>query len=348
MEVVMEQIHKHQNVNQIQGKIPQPLFARYSLRATHKKGMTLIELMVSLVILMIVLGAIYSILTMQQTKAINVQTTSVLQTDAQAALTILRWDLFMAGYGMGQYDNVFLPENYNNTRDSLGIRSMAFSFEASDANWAPILEVALNSDRIKVYRHEEAVSNYTVGNKIGIIGNKKNLLDTGLVIQQIDTTTYTVGEDTIPAFELHLNRPTNAGQGSVCIAYDDNCYFNGIGYYINNQRQLMRGNEVFLENVEDIQFRYGIDENDNGIIDSTTGNIEWHHDLAGFSQNDLLRHLFVIRVTFVVLSERGLTDYHYPANSITIEDHTYPLNDLQRRFKRAIVQTIAWPRNCRS
>ncbi|MGB9720266.1 MAG: PilW family protein [bacterium] len=311
-------------------------------------GMTLIELMVSLVILMIVLGAIYSILTMQQTKAINVQTTSVLQTDAQAALTILRWDLFMAGYGMGQNDEVFYPQNYNNTRDSLGIRSMAFSFEASHANWSPVLEIAMNSDRIKVYRHEDAASNYSIGDRIGIISNKKSLLDTGLVIQQIDTTTYAAGEDTIPALELHLSRPTNTGQGSVCIAYNDDCYFNGISYYINNQHQLMRGDEVFLENVEDIQFRYGIDENDNGIIDSMTNYVEWHHDLAGFNQIDLQRHLFVVRVTFVVMSERGLTDYHYPANSITIEDHTYPLNDIQRRFKRVIVQTIAWPRNYRS
>lgn len=312
------------------------------------RGMTLIELMVSLVILMIVLGAIYSILTMQQTKAINVQTTSILQTDAQAALTILRWDLFMAGYGMGQNDQVFFPRNYSNTRDSLGMRSMAFSFEASRANWSPVLDVAMSTDRIKVYRHEDSVSNFSIGNKIGIVSNKKSLLDTGLIIQNVDTISYGAGAETIPALELRLNRPTNAGQGSICIAYDPNSYFNGIAYYINNQRQLMRGTEVFLENVEDIQFRYGVDENDNGVIDSLTNYNEWHHDLSNFSQMDLLRHLFVIRVTFVVLSERGLTDYRYPEASITIEDHTYPLNDIQRRFKRAIVQTIAWPRNYRS
>ncbi|MEO0129013.1 MAG: prepilin-type N-terminal cleavage/methylation domain-containing protein [candidate division WOR-3 bacterium] len=312
------------------------------------KGMTLIELMVSLVILMIVLGAIYSVLTMQQTKAINVQTTSILQTDAQAALTILRWDLFMAGYGMGQNDQVFFPQNYSNTRDSLGMRSMAFSFEASRANWAPVLEVALNSDRIKVYRHEETISNFSIGDRIGIVSNKKSLLDTGLVIQDIDTISYGAGAETIPALELHLNRITNAGQGAICIVYDYNSLVNGISYYVNNQRQLMRGNEVFLENVEDIQFRYGVDVNDNGIIDSMTNYIEWHNDLSNFSQNDLMRHLFIIRTTFVVLSERGLTDYRYPDNTITIEDHTYPLNDIQRRFKRVIVQTIAWPRNYRS
>jgi len=139
---------------------------------------------------------------------------------------------------------------------------MAFSFEASRANWTPILETAMNTDRIKVYRHEEPGSNYIVGNRIGIISNKKSLLDTGLVIQQIDTINYVAGEETIPALELRLSRSTNAGQGSVCVSYDPYSLFNGISYYINNQRQLMRGNEVFLENVEDIQFRYGVDMND--------------------------------------------------------------------------------------
>ncbi|MGQ9817852.1 MAG: PilW family protein [bacterium] len=313
-----------------------------------KKGMTLIELMVSLVILMIVLGAIYSILNTQQIKAINVQTTSVLQTDAQAALAILRWDIFMAGYGLGYNDVVFSPTNYSNQRDSLGMHSMAFSFEASRANWAPILESAVNSDRIKVFRHNESNSNFVVGNRFAIISNKRNLLDTGLVVQQIDTVSYQAGEDTIPALELHLNRVTSAGQGSIAIIYDPDILANGIGYYVNNQRQLMRGNEVFLENVEDIQFRYGVDENDNGIIDSLTSYNEWHNDLSAFSLNELVRHMLVIRVTFVALSEKGLSDYRYPNPTITVEDHTYPLNDLQRRYKRIFVQTIVWPRNYRS
>lgn len=313
-----------------------------------KKGMTLIELMVSLVILMVVLGAIYSILNTQQIKAINVQTTSVLQTDAQTALAILRWDIFMAGYGLGYNDVVFSPTNYSNQRDSLGMHSMAFSFEASRANWAPILESAVNSDRIKVFRHNESNSNFVVGNRFAIISNKRNLLDTGLVVQQIDTVSYQAGEDTIPSLELRLNRVTSAGQGSIAVIYDPDILANGIGYYVNNQRQLMRGNEVFLENVEDIQFRYGVDENDNGIIDSLTSYNEWHNDLSAFSLNELIRHMLVIRVTFVVLSERGLSDYHYPDPTITVEDHTYPLNELQRRYKRVFVQTIVWPRNYRS
>ncbi len=310
--------------------------------------MTLIELMVSLVILMIVLGAIYSILNTQQIKAINVQTTSVLQTDAQAALSILRWDIFMAGYGLGYNDIVFSPTNYSNQRDSLGMRSMAFSFEASRANWTPILENVINSDRIKVFRHKETESNFKIGDRFAIISNKRNLMDSGLVVQNIDTISYQAGEDTIPALELQLNRITNAGQGSIAIIYDPDILANGIGYYVNNQRQLMRGNEVFLENVEDIQFRYGVDENDNGIIDSLTSYNEWHNDLTNFSLNDLVRHMLVLRVTFVALTEKGLSDYRYPDATVTVEDHTYPLNDIQRRYKRVFVQTIVWPRNYRS
>jgi len=52
------------------------LIKSMNARSRNARGMTLVELLVSLVILMIVLGAVYSILNLQQTKSSQVTRTT--------------------------------------------------------------------------------------------------------------------------------------------------------------------------------------------------------------------------------------------------------------------------------
>ena len=311
-----------------------------------KKGMTLVEILVSLTILTVMLGAIFSILNIQRTKAVNVQTTSILQTDAQLALSLFRWDIFMAGYGMSEWHDIFLTTNSSAGSDSLGMYSMAFGFESGTANWSPVLGTVSGSDKIEVFRYDDSLSNFKLGDKFVIVSQEFKVLETGLRITRIDTTIHLAGQSNIPAFLLTLNKGVTISQGALAIEIDSISFYQGISYYINNQNQLMRGTQVFLDNVEDIQFKYGVDRNNNGIIQDN----EWSDDLSDpiYTPKYLSEHTTMVRATFIVLSERGLGDYRYPNDSISVEDHKYLLTNLQKKYKRAIVRSLTFPRNLRT
>lgn len=328
-------------------KNPRWLNAKIPKLLIFTKGMTLIEIMVSLVILMVILGAIFSILNMQQSKSVDVQATSVLQTDAQVALTLFSWDLYMAGYGLANNDTSIISTNNATptSSDNVRLHGAGLAFESGRANWSPILAAVQQSNQIEVFRFADSSANLNVNDTIIIVDQVKTLIDSNLVITSIDTVLHTAGEDTIPAFTLTLNKTVSVGQGTIVFSPDRNTYFNGVTYTINNKK-LMRANDVFLENVEDIQFAYGVDLNDNGVFETS----EWFNDLnviPDFSPQLLYQHKTAIRATFVVLSEKRIPGYQYPADTINIEDHTYALDVIGRGFKREIVTAIVQPRNLR-
>jgi type II secretory pathway pseudopilin PulG len=311
----------------------------------NKAGMTMVEVLVSLTILMIVLGAIFSILNIQQTKAINVQQTTVMQTDANVALTLFRWDLFMAGYGISTENNsiISFDSGVNGGSDQVQLFGAGLAFESGHSNWTPILESAITSTEIKVFRFADSAANLAPGDVISIVDQNKNPLDSNITVVSTDTITHIAGEDSVPALKVTVNPPVSAGMGTIAIIVNNNTYYNGVTYTLNNG-QLLRGNEVFLDDVEDIQFAYGLDENDNGIFESS----EWWNaltDIPNYSTRLLYEHKFAVRSTFVVLSSSFLRDYEYPFDSLQHENNVYYPSALEKRRKREIVTAISWPRN---
>jgi hypothetical protein len=117
----------------------------------------------------------------------------------------------------------------------------------------------------------------------------------------------------------------NAVAGLVMITKYSKTY-DGMMIGVNNNK-LMRGNEVLLENVEDLQFAYGLDTDDDGVIDT------WTYDVPSFATEG---KKWSIRYTLVLASE-PMSGYMYPTDQITIEDHRYMLTDEQRRRKRAVL-----------
>ncbi|MGB7054526.1 MAG: prepilin-type N-terminal cleavage/methylation domain-containing protein, partial [bacterium] len=102
-------------------------------KSRNSQGMTLVELLVSLVILMVVLGAVYSILHLQQTKSSQVTRTTILQTDAQVAFTLVKWDLLLAGLGFpfGRQDAFQL----SNSGGNVTLRATGLGFEMNHTQW---------------------------------------------------------------------------------------------------------------------------------------------------------------------------------------------------------------------
>jgi prepilin-type N-terminal cleavage/methylation domain-containing protein len=313
------------------------------MEVTMKRGMTLVEMLVALTILMIVLGAIYSVLNIQQTKSLNVQETSVLQTDAQVALTLLRWDLFMAGYGITRHATSIASANNANAADQITLRGVGLGFETDYTDWAPVIERVSASNEILVYRFNDSTPAFEVGDTVIIVDQEKRLLDSNCVISQIDSIVHSVAEFTLDGLKLRLNKAVSVDKGSLVFLPDRNTYSNGIDYTLVNNT-LMRGNQVFLENVEDLQFAYGVDLNDDGTFQDA----EWFNELSsipGYSPRMLYEHRTAVRSSFVMLSERRLKDYTYPADACTLEDHIYALSELDKQHKRNFVSAITWPRN---
>lgn len=324
---------------------------RLNKPANRSRGMTLIEVMVSLTLLTIVLGAIYSILNMQQSRAFNVQTTATQQTDAQVALSIFRWDIFMAGYGMAPDTHSIQSIDFANMPDNVTLFAAGLAFEARDANWSPILEIVQSDNNIIVYNFPDAAQNFKMGDRLIIVAQNKRLLDSGLVVGSVDSVQHIGGVDTVPALRLGLNRNVTAGQGTIAFCADYNTYFNGVTYRVVNS-QLLRGADVFLDNIEDLQLCYGYDLNDNGAFETN----EWFNGLAaipGYRPSMLYEHKFTVRATIVMRSDRKLKNYtswaqgyNIDANNIQVENHQYSIlntKDLRREY----VSTITWPRNIR-
>jgi Tfp pilus assembly protein PilW len=315
------------------------------MEVSMKKGMTLVEVLVSLTILMILLGAIFSILNMQQTKTTNVKETTVLQTDANVALTLFRWDLFMAGYGIGPEDTSIVSGDGAgvNSSDIINLRGAGLAFESSDANWSPILEGGSNLSAIKVFRFNDPKTHFKVGDILIIVDQNKHVLEDSVSVVDTSWITYTSGNRTVDAIELQIDPVISIGQGTIAFKANRVTYFSGVTYTLNAQQQLMRNNDVFLDNVEELQIAYGVDIDNNGTFEPG----EWFNNLSsivGYTPRTLFQHKTAIRTAFVVMTEHGLKDYTF-TGPITLENNTYTPTGLDARRKREIVSAITWPRN---
>jgi prepilin-type N-terminal cleavage/methylation domain-containing protein len=291
-------------------------------------GMTLVEILVSLTIMTIVLGAIYSLLHLQRTKALQVQRTTTLQTEAQVALTLLKWDLATVGLAYPRENDAL--DSYNggaNYIDSISLKAVGLGFEASKVKASWLLESS-STNQVKVRRMEDSLDNFSVGDTVIVMNVEREILSPPgeLVIQDMDSIEFVgVGGDTFPGWRLTLDNPLNAVAGLVMITKYSKTY-DGMMIGVNNNK-LMRGNEVLLENVEDLQFAYGLDTDDDGVIDT------WTYDVPSFATEG---KKWSIRYTLVLASE-PMSGYMYPTDQITIEDHRYMLTDEQRRRKRAVL-----------
>lgn len=311
------------------------------------KGMTLVELMVSLVILMLVLGAIYSILNMQQTRATQVSRTTILQTDAQVAFTLLKWDLLIAGLGypFGNQDAVQLIPVGGTQGAGIGLKAAGLGFEMNRLHWSYVLDAPGGPEMI-LRRWQDSLANFAQGDTIAILDAMRNpiLGYEELIVQNNpmqDTLAYvdSLWGDIIPAQRVNVGVSVSTIHGSIVMKKHSGIYYGGLTYQISGDT-LKRGTEALLNNVEAIAFRYGIDTDGDEIIDS------WG-DINNPPFNPNYNRKWAIRFTMVVTSE-GMPGYTYPDNSVTIEDnppYTYPLNDIQKRRKRAILSSIVYPQN---
>ncbi|MCK4251439.1 PilW family protein [candidate division WOR-3 bacterium] len=303
---------------------------------TSKKGMTLVETMVSVVILTFTLGAIFTILNLQTVKSAQVQKTSLLQTDAQVALTLLKWDFASAGLAFPKTDSAVRSINGGLAgTDAINLKAVGLGFESGRIKWSWLLN-AVNSNIIEVRSWADTLFNFKVGDTVVVLMIDRRIMSPGdLVISNIDTFTHVDNwGNSVRASRLTLDNPVNSTKGLVVIGKHSEFYSPGITISVSNNK-LVRGSDTLLDNVEELQFSYGIDNDGDGVIETWTDNIP---QFATFQKK------WGIRYTLVVTS-RPMGGYTYPRDSMYIEDHAYALTAADKRMKRAIFTGVISPPN---
>ncbi len=315
----------------------------------NKKGLTLVELMVALVIFGLFMASIVQVLSMQNRKSVQVQSTSNLQMDAQVAFNILKNDIYHAGLGIGvERFSIISQDGGTNAPDQITLLGVALGSEVPVVRWNPVVQ--RSEGGVLVCRRWGDVSrDIAVNDTILILSPEKNLIIDNLKVQHI---TVDVSDPTI--MEVRVNN-TSASANASSIVYciqNNNVYTNGITYRIqtiDGIPVLMRGNERFLENVEDLEFAYGIDVDDDGEVEPNEfeNSLEnFQARIQGFNSSVLYDRTFVIRVSMLVRTESRLQDVRF-AETMQIENRTINFTDTERRFDRLLLSTTISPRNIR-
>lgn len=304
-------------------------------------GMTLIEVMISLVILMILLGAVYSILHIQQMRANQINKTTILQTDAQVAFTLMKWDMLLTGLGypFSQTNAFSLPNTPWGT--SATMRAVGLGFEMARCHWSYLVTNAAGNS-FMARRWPDSLANFAVGDTVMIVNETRSPIYSNLVVASVDTTSWM---DSTWGFKIPAQRVTIASAsiaartGLMVFQSTSALYSGGLTYRRSATGDtLFRGNEPLLNNVEALEIRYGIDNDGDNIIET------WSNRSDLFPNPNWTRK-WAIRYTMVVTSE-AMAGYRYPGASYVIEGVTYNVTTpLQISKKRVFLQGVVYPQN---
>lgn len=309
-----------------------------------RKGLTLVEVLVSLVILAFVLGAVFTILNLQSVKATQAQRTAVLQTDAQVALTLLKWDLLCAGLAYPKTLKAVTSGNNGayGGADFISLKAAGLGFELGGLrhSWlAHDTSQIINVDSATLRAWADTNMNFTPGDTVVIIDQDRKVLEPPgeLVVESVKLDTfYDIWGNAMLAQRVGFDRPFSTIPGYILVRKYGSCFDDtatGITIQRSVNDKLVRGGDTLLDNVEDLQFAYGMDTNNNGVIDT------WFNSMP-----DWRGQKWAIRYTLVV-SSRSISGYEYPADSVTIEDHTYALTLDQKKRRRAVLSGVVMPPN---
>jgi len=310
-----------------------------------KRAFTLVELLVSVTIFSIVITAIIAVFLTQHRKTIQVQEVSSLQTDAQVAFELLCWDLYMAGFGLGPTNTVIISgDGGTDHPDTIHIFGLSLGFELRETRFSVTTDfqpVETNVMRVRYFGGKDTVRNIKEGDYIfGINPDSREMVE-NIVGVLVESTSVNLADSTVT---LILATPVSYKRGIIIIGIrNPSLWTQGVRYFIDENHVLLRNNVPFLENVEDIEFAYGID----GLSGSPDGEIdddEWINDLGGISTDILFQNKFAIRVSLLVRS-RGIPGFDYGRSVLQVENRVINLTPRERIFDRIILQRVVYPRN---
>ncbi len=327
-------------------------------RIEHVKisAFTILELLIVLFIFSIVIVMTYTSLTTYSRISKAQEDSLMVSQNVRATLDLISNYIRMAGFGTKYSLSIQGGNNVNGF-------TQVFNAVDNSAEGADRLTVVFASRLVGNIAKNNAGALQYSGNKIYINSTKINLLDN-------NKKKYVFFERNPfnEFFEL-ISSPTASGTGRYLMNFPTgsniNAYFGDnvyavraitIGYDSTNQQIILNENtgsptQPLASDIETIQFQYGIDENNDGILDDT--------DNDGIGLDNTVppsKEMYLKIVKVSILAKAPHSDYKYKDkhNSYTIANYIVVLdkndnNGLESKydwhFRRKLIQVYVSPRN---
>lgn len=310
------------------------------------KAFSLIELLIVIAVSSILLTSLVSVFVSQSKTYSKFSDIGEVQQAAKAVLDYMAREIRMAGAGLIDRDYKF--KDGSTTATFVHISSINSS-TGSDAirirgNFQGVFGIISTTvggtdegdEAIKVTYRERAT--FSKGNYITIYDRNNSEIR---FVNGVSTDRKTV---------------SFANNDGLTYAHKNGTIFNGIQelrYYVDSTGTLRRnnfeynGNQPILENVESLQFQYGMDVDNDGIVDGWVNYIGEPLTVNGTTYSTNLTHLKQVKIWLLVrgsVPDENLND----TKTYVMGDHVYTPPTNLRRYRRVLFETSVTLRNMRS
>jgi len=315
------------------------------MRLNNSKAFSLVELIIVIGISSILLASLVSVFVSQSKTYSKFSDIGEVQQAGKAVLDYMAREIRMAGAGMIDKDYKF--KNGNTVAVFPHISSINSS-TSSDAirirgNFQGVFGIISSTvggsdpgdEAIKIKYRERA--NFSVGNYITI--NDRSISE----IRKVDK----VSSDKLTV--------SFADGDGLLAAHKNGVIFNGIQelrYYVDGTGTLRRnnfesnGNQPILENVESLQFQYGVDIDNDGIVDGWANYIGESITVNGVSYVTDISMVKQVKIWLLVrgtVPDENIND----TQTYVMGDRSYQPPSNVRKYRRILFNTSVTLRNFR-
>ncbi len=303
-----------------------------------KKGLTIIEMMVSMLIFSIVMAMVISIFITQSRKSSEVSEKATLFSEAQIALNVLSQEVLHAGLCVPDSVIPFLYRDGDSiSPDTLLLLAADFPLDPSSGKWT-IATQTTSSNVIPAYRWADTTRNFKVGDYLIIVDNRGNPVWNNV----LNVLSITTVSDSL--YYITTNLPAGAmsvQKGYVLIEPGNSSRIVDTIIYMLDGTTLERNGEIFLDNVEDFEVRVCADWDNDGNLDFDV----WRDSMPQYSPYEFYTKSVLLRISLLVRTEEGLVGYEFPKDTVQLENRIITLSDVEKKFPRAKFSNVIYPRN---
>jgi len=305
----------------------------------NRKGISLGELLVAMVLIGLLMSATFYVFSSFFAASMSNERQAHAQSDVQVGAEIVKWDVFMSGYGCPA--SVIPIQSFDNAgeenSDILCMQSVAFGLSGNPGKWSYMLSPVQGLNQIVIRRWNDVAEDITVSERIVIISPTKGQV--GMPFYNVTDTTRATGPAGQDAWILTLDNTIQSSLNFVYVIGSGSTHDTTI-YGISNGN-LMRDNMVFMPGVINMQISYWIDIDSDKRLDFG----ETFNNLTIVElEPRLLDNVMLMRMSLVTAT-RGEESYIFAFDTLQVENTTIYIDSLGRNFKYDLWENAINPRN---
>ncbi len=302
------------------------------------KGVTLVELLVSLSLAVFVLTLAFFIFQRQFRYSLIQRSKSVLQVESYTGVNLIVYDIIHAGFGLRRDVRPIFSKNSN--PDTLFLVGNAVRTDRTPA-WSVLVSKATLSTSLIVRKWIKG--NIKAGDWIVILTDTKGFLGgpfSVVEVTEVDGPDLDGDGSPDPCLNLRLSagNPVTAGKASLIFTTSPDHTQDTVRYFISSGVLYRNGSPV-IDSVEDFEVSFLLDTDNNGIYDT------WTTDINSLNAEQIENQLGVVRFSILVKSGQRDPSYRFPKKTVKIEEHEYEIED--PHYRRIIITKRVIPRNVR-